>query len=170
MWLIATLLQLCYMLYYVPVVLVVVAVLLFAVLFLLPVYGALCCFFWLCAVPCVPCFVAVLGLIARGPVAHCGLVRLGLVLPCSVELPVVLCALCCDFPCPSCAVMWFAVPVCLRCVALCLATLPFWRWVVPGVVGCFGVFGGGSGVAVLLPLWLVFVFVHFFKNLCEKEK
>ena len=138
-------------------VLVVVAVLLFAVLFLLPVCDALCCFFWLRAVPCVPCFVAVLGLIARGRVAHCGLVRLGLVLRCSVELPVVLCALCCVFSCPSCAVLWFAVPVCLRCVALCLAPLPFWRWLVPGVV-------------VLLPLWLVFVFVHFFKNLCEKEK
>ena len=108
-------------------VLVVVAVFLFALLFLLPVCDALCCFFWLRAVPCVPCFVAVLGLIARGRVAYCRLVCLGLMLRCSVELPVVLCALCCVFSCPSCVVLWFAVLVCLRCVVLCLAPLPFWR-------------------------------------------
>ena len=99
-------------------VLVVVAVLLFAVVFPLPVCDSLCCFFWLRAVLCVRCFVAVLGLIARGRVAHCGLVRLGLVLRCSVELPVVPCALCVVFLCPSCAVLLFAVPVCLCCVSL----------------------------------------------------
>ena len=84
---------LLYALLSIRLVLVVVAVFLFAVLFLLAVCGALCCFFQLCAVPCVPCFVAVLGLIARGRVAHCGLVRLDLVLCCSVELSVVLSAL-----------------------------------------------------------------------------
>ena len=142
MWLIATLLQLCYMLYWVPVVLVVVAVLLFAVLFLLAVCGALCCVLcgavlrwasvprstvwcgavlrvvvWCCQALSrvgVWCAVLLLGVlscavlvwadsvrvllyqaavgcsfccgafVARGRVANGGLVRLGLVLFCSV--------------------------------------------------------------------------------------
>ena len=181
-------------------------------LFPLVVCGALC------AVLCVVCCGAgpdrcafYVALCCAGPVFLWASVP-GAAVCCSAVLRVV--------------VLWFAVPVCLRCVALCLAPLHFWRWLVPGIVGCFRVFIGGSVCLVLssggvcwrwcpcLAAWaaallfgvlvwfavvscslllcavvlccrvvlrcrallscffcaLVFVFVHFLKNICEREK